>query len=286
MQLDNLISSLKTQQLPYKKLSAGDYIYDLAPKKIAVNFKIAPPDSLKDILGDNININIFSISSEDSFWHSLIYALLPDRYNKLNWHYRKLLVERFITALDMRCSTTIANSTLLKNTNLKSDDISVKEINCQLIFYICLILNINIIVYTCGIVHKTDYHYPTAKYDSELPTILFYCNEVPHYSLITINDDFIFSYDSFVSQQISKKAPLSNTFLKNYISKKCSAELYADVYNIDLEKSKEIIKKSQLSKFKLSELKSLYLKLNADVPESETKGRLTKQILIDKILNL
>jgi hypothetical protein len=93
---------LHTNQLPYKRIHAGDFIYELAPKPTGFNHKIAAPDSLRDLIGDNISIVVNSTSDVNSFWHSLLYAIMPEKYTEYNWHYRKIMVEQLITALDER----------------------------------------------------------------------------------------------------------------------------------------------------------------------------------------
>jgi hypothetical protein len=285
MDIESLISMLKTQQLPYKKINAGDFIYDLAPKKISVNHKIAIPDILRELLGDTTNINIIGVSNVDSLWHSLLYGLLTDKYNKLNWHYRKLLVEKFVQALDQRSNSLIVNSPILKYSNLKQDVINFKEVNVELMFYISLVLNINIVVYNCGLVDRVQYHFPTAKYNPDLPLILLYCNDVPQYSIISVNDQLIFDYASYTSQQIAKNAPLEHKVLKYYLNKKCPSDLYAEIHGIDIVESNLIAKRASLLKFKTAELKELYMKLTRG-SLSLPSGRLTKEVLVNMILEI
>jgi hypothetical protein len=275
-------------QLPYKRLTASDYIHELAPKKIAFNYKVPVPDMLRETLGETCNINITSLTDVDSLWHSLLYGLLTEKYTALNWHHRKLLVEKFITALDERLNVTFANNKVLKFTSFKKDDVNFKLVNLNLIFYITVVLNINIVVYNCGIVNKIEYHYPTGKYDPSLPLLILYSNDIPHYSIISVNDAFIFQDNSYTSKQIASRAPTEHKLLKHYLKKSCPDELYSQIHNVSLDECTLKTKKIELLKLKLSELKELHarvmLKLNLNLTLSCKVKRVTKESLVDDIL--
>lgn len=289
----SFISLLTTQQLPYRRITASEYIYDLAPKKISFNHKVIIPDIIRETLNDNTNINITSLTDENSLWHSLLYGLLKEKYASLNWHYRKIMVEKFITALDERMGIVFANNKILKVTSFKKDDVNFKIVNSNLMFYICIVLNINIVVYNCGIVNKIEYHFPTLTYDESLPLIILSCNDVPHYSIISINEEFIFDVNSYTSKQIAVRAPKEHKLLIKYVKNNCPDDMYAKIYNLSLIECNLKTKKSALLKLKLSELKELYarlllnLNLNLKSPLLPLKlKRVTKESIVEDILNI
>ena len=277
MDTDSLIAILHTNQLPYKRIYAGDFIYELAPKKTGFNHKIPTPDMLRELIGENISINITSLSDTNSLWHSILYAVLTEKYTNYNWHYRKIMAEKFTTALDERLTVTFARhkNIILKGSNLKQENITFKNSSPEAMFYMCLVLNINIVVFTGGMVDKMEYHFPTPVYDVELPLVLLYCDDRQMYSVIHVNEQTIHSLVNapYVVSQIAKVAPKQHKVLKHYATNRCLPDVYAKINGLTAQEIREL----ELMKLKITELKELAHNLGLS-----TKGR-TKQALVEQL---
>jgi hypothetical protein len=280
MKINSLVAMLHTNQLPYKRLHAGDFIYELAPKQLGFNHKIAVPDSLRDLLGENISIVVTPTSDVNSFWHSLLYAIMPEKYTGYNWHYRKIMVEQVITALDERIGRAFKALSPLGLT-LKPEHIlfATKVPTPELLFYVSLILNINIVVYLTGMVNRTEYYYPTLSYDQTLPLILLHADDKRTYSVIAVNEQTVFSYDLFASKQVADQAPKQHPVLVKYIGVRCSPDAYAKINGLNREASYKYRKTLELMKLKIADLKELSSRLDIRLT-----GKLTKQDLTEKIV--
>ena len=285
LNMKSLILMLHTNQLPYKRLNAGDFIYELAPKKIGFNHKISIPDTLRDLLGDNISINIITLTDEMSLVHSLLSAIMPKKYEQHNWYYRKVLVEHFATAINERLGCVFAKSPVLMGTTLKQTDIEFDRLNSapspELLLYICLVLNINLVIYVTGMINRTDYYYPTGKYDVSLPLILLHMDDKRIYSIITVNDQSVFSGDTYTAIQVSKGAPTKHPVLCKYVGAKCPIGLYASLNGLSAESTFKREKTVELLKLKISELKELAIRLSIRI-----EGRATKQVLAERLAEL
>lgn len=287
LNMQSLIQMLHTNQLPYQRHNAGDFIYELAPKKIGFNHKISIPDTLRDLLGDGVSINIITLTDELSLLHCLLSAIMSNKYEQYNWHYRKVLVEQFITAMEERLGRVFAKSPALVGTTLKQTDISFEHLkdasslNPELIVYICLVLNINIVVYITGMFDRTEYYYPTGKYDVKLPLIILHMDDKRMYSIITVNDQSVFSGDTYTAIQVSKGAPMKHPVLCKYAGPKCPIPLYAALNGLSSESTFKREKTVELLKLKISDLKELAIRLSVRI-----EGRATKQLIAERLADL
>jgi hypothetical protein len=284
MNTDALIAMLHTNQLPYKRLYAGDFIYELAPKNIGFNHKVAVPDALRLLLGEHVSIGIFTLSDKDSLWHGLLYAIMPEKYESYNWHYRKLMVEQLITAMDECIGRTFAKNRVLTGSTLKPDsgvfNFHATRPSPELLFYICLVLNINIVIYYTGMFNRVEYHFPTARYDPSLPLIILHADDKPIISVISVNDQSVYDGHNFTSKQIAMGAPKEHKVLSAYAGPKCPPDIYAKISGLSDEAGLRREKSIELMKMKVANLKeyAVLMGINLD-------GRATKQMLVDKILD-
>jgi len=279
---ETLITMLRTNQLPYKRLNAGDFIYELAPKKIVFNHKISIPDTLRDLLGDNISINIITLSDEMSLLHCILSAIMPHKYETYNWHYRKIYVEHLITAMEERLGRIFAKAPVLAGTTLCQTDITFNKTSTsspELVLYICIVLNINIVIYTTGMINRTEYYYPTAQYDPAIPLIILHMDDKRIYSVITVNDQSVLSADNFTAKQIAKGAPKQHPILCKYVGSKCPPAMYSALHGLSEEESFKLKKTTELMKLKITELKELAARFNIKI-----EGRATKQALADRLV--
>jgi hypothetical protein len=283
MNTDALIAMLHTNQLPFKRLYAGDFIYELAPKNIGFNHKVTVPDDLRMLLGEHVSINIYTLSDNSSLWHSLLYAIMPEKYASFNWHYRKFMTEQLITALDERLGRTFAKSKVLTGSTLKPDadvfNYHASRPSPELFFYVCLVLNVNIVIYYTGMVNRVEYHYPTARYDVSLPLIVLHADDKPIYSVVSINDQMVFDFNNFTNKQISNGAPKEHKVLSYYMGPRCPPDIYAEIMGLSPEESARREKSLELMKLKLADLKALACRVGVVID-----GRATKQLLVDKLL--
>jgi len=281
---DALISMLHTNQLHYKRLYAGDFIYELAPKSIGFNHKVGVPDQLRELLGEHVSINLTTLSDKNSLWHNLLYSIMPDKYESYNWYYRKTMVDQLITALDERIGRTLAKSQVITETasTLKPDfDFHATEPSYELLFYVCLVLNVNLVVYHTGMVIRVEYHFPSACYDQSLPLIIMHADDKPIFSLISINDQLVHSSDTFTSKQLSVNAPKKHKVLAHYAGTKCQSQMYTKINGLTEKDGFKREISMKLTKYKLAELKTLATRTGISI-----EGRVTKQAIIDKILEL
>ncbi len=286
MNTEALISMLHTNQLPYKRIYAGDFIYELAPKNIGFNHKVAVPDAIRELLGEHVSIGITTLSDKDSLWHSLLYAIMPEKYEGYNWHYRKLMVGQLIEAMDDRKGRAFSKNRVLIGTTLKQDapNLSLTAVSPtpELLFYICLTLNINLAVYRTGMVNRTEYHFPTANYDPSLPLIILHADDKPIFSVISVNEQSIYPGDNFTARQIALMAPKEHYVLRHYAGPRCPPDIYAKITGLSDHEAARREKSIELTKQKLTDLKDYASKLGIKIIGS---GRITKQGLIDKILD-
>jgi hypothetical protein len=284
MNTDALIAMLHTNQLPYKRLYAGDFIYELAPKNIGFNHKVAVPDALRLLLGEHVSIGIFTLSDTDSLWHGLLYAIMPEKYESYNWHYRKLMVEQLITAMDECISRTFVKNRVLTGSTLKPDSINFRATrpSPELLFYICLVLNINIVIYYTGMFNRVEYHFPTARYDPSLPLIILHADDKPIISVIAVNDQSVYDGNNFTSKQIATGAPKEHKVLSTYAGPKCPSDIYAQIFGLSEEAGFRREKSIELMKMKVANLKEYAILMGI---HTDGSGRCTKQMLVDKIID-
>ena len=282
MKIKSLVTMLHTNQLPYKRLHAGEFIYELAPKQVGFNHKIAVPDSLRELLGENISIVVNSTSDVNSFWHSLLYSIMPEKYNDYNWHYRKIMVEQLITALDERMGRSFKSLSPM-GLSLKPEHIlfNTKTPTPELLFYVCLVLNINIVVYSTGMINRTEYHFPSLSYNQSLPLVIFHADDKRTYSVISVNEQSVFSADLFTSKQVAAGAPKQHPVLSKYIGTRCPPDCYAKINGLNKESAYKYNKTIELMKLKIAELRELASRLNI----AGATGKLTKQDITAKIVD-
>jgi hypothetical protein len=130
-------------------------------------------------------------------------------------------------------------------------------------------------------VNMTEYYYPTAKYDVNLPLIILHMDDKQIYSIITVNDQSVFSGDSYTAIQVAKDAPLKHPVLSKYAGPKCPIGIYAALNGMSSESTFKREKIVELLKLKITELKELAIRLSV-----KTEGRSTKQVLAERLADL
>jgi hypothetical protein len=196
------------------------------------------------------------------------------------------MVDQLIAALDERIGRTLAKSSVITESasTLKSDfdfDFHATEPSYELLFYVCLVLNVNLVVYHTGMVTRVEYHFPSACYDQSLPLIIMHADDKPIFSLISINDQLVHSSDTFTSKQLSLSAPKKHKVLSHYAGTKCQSQLYTKINGLTEKDGFKREISMKLTKYKLAELKTLAKRTGISI-----EGRVTKQAIIDKILEL
>lgn len=281
--LDNLAAMLGTTQVSYNRINATEFIQSALSKPEPTCLKQQVPQYFRDMFPSGFNLQVITPSgTENSIWHSLLYAFSNERYMMASWEQKKKYVEKLVEELDQKTNVTYSKSSLVsRNTKYSPSDLKFRArfITDDVLFAICGCLSINILI--VGPVNL-QFHYCEPVFNGSLPLIILYKDHQQCYGVITVNDCLSSSQEAI--ETLKPKFPDRNIFL-SAILKPGSRVTDSDREFIRLIKgqSNEEATREQetarLSGLKVAELKSLL-----DQRDIKHTGRLTKARAIELLM--
>ena len=287
--IDNLLLLLSDKQLQFQRLHFSDFTKELAPRPATNSQKVQLPDHLKSMFQADTTLSVMFVSGKKySFWHALLYVLLPSIMDK-SWHERKNMIDLFIEQLDRKSEGFLNTDSITKKTLMSKETLRFRDNlpSPLLKYYVSSLFGINLILVDNL---TTTFTYSDIQIDVSKPTVVLYQDDTPMFYPVLINGETLLTSDMIDVECLYQDAPTVNTVLCDHINQhtlKKYPDFYASVHELS---AKELhIKKNtpMLQAMKLGELQALAKKYGLSLMKSTESNRLkqlTKAELIYAIL--